>query len=172
MQSSLTQGLTKCFGYGLGEVAQNTAFEGFDFHAGGEARERLVAALAALGPDAGTVFAPLPGEAALAVAGILAGIDLQNLAMDVGTLVGGAPITERARMAHWSMEHPTLALGVVDFQNLGVPAQDIDGMMRVLRGFVDRAEVPNEREELIAAMERFRTEVGVRQTEQIGRAHV
>jgi hypothetical protein len=103
---------------------------------------------------------------ALTVAGILAGIDLQNLARDVGTLVGGAPITERARMAHWSMEHPTLALGVVDFHNLGVPAQDIDGMMRVLRGFVDRAEVPNEREELIAAMERFRTEVGVRQTER------
>jgi ring-1,2-phenylacetyl-CoA epoxidase subunit PaaC len=41
-------------------------------HAGGEARERLVAAMAALGPDAGTVFAPLPGEAALIGAGILA----------------------------------------------------------------------------------------------------
>lgn len=103
---------------------------------------------------------------ALTVAGILAGVNLRNLAMDVGMLIGGAPITERAQMAHWSMEHPTLALGVVDFQNLGVPAQDIDGMMRVLRSFVDRAEVPNEREELIAAMERFRTEVGVRQTER------
>ncbi|MDQ3128124.1 MAG: phenylacetate-CoA oxygenase subunit PaaC [Chloroflexota bacterium] len=33
--------------------------------AGGESRDRLVAALATLGPDAGTVLAPLPGEAAL-----------------------------------------------------------------------------------------------------------
>jgi ring-1,2-phenylacetyl-CoA epoxidase subunit PaaC len=39
---------------------------------GGEGRERLLAALAALGPDAGTVFAPLPGEATLVSAGILA----------------------------------------------------------------------------------------------------
>ncbi len=41
-------------------------------HAGGEARERLVGALAALGPDAGTVFTTLPGEPALVDAGILA----------------------------------------------------------------------------------------------------
>jgi len=40
--------------------------------AGGEARERLVSALAVLGPDAGTVFSPLDGEAALIEAGILA----------------------------------------------------------------------------------------------------
>jgi ring-1,2-phenylacetyl-CoA epoxidase subunit PaaC len=41
-------------------------------HAGGEARERLDAAWMTLGPDAGTVFAPLPGEPALVAAGILA----------------------------------------------------------------------------------------------------
>ncbi len=40
--------------------------------ADGEARTRLVAALSALGPDAGTVFTPLPGEPALVEAGILA----------------------------------------------------------------------------------------------------
>jgi ring-1,2-phenylacetyl-CoA epoxidase subunit PaaC len=40
--------------------------------AGGEARDRLVAALGELGPDAGTVFTPLPGEPALVTAGILA----------------------------------------------------------------------------------------------------
>jgi ring-1,2-phenylacetyl-CoA epoxidase subunit PaaC len=40
---------------------------------GGEpARARLVAALATLGPDAATVFAPLPEEAALIETGILA----------------------------------------------------------------------------------------------------
>ena len=38
----------------------------------GEARERLVAALTTLGPDAGTVFAPLPGEPALVETGVLA----------------------------------------------------------------------------------------------------
>ena len=38
----------------------------------GEARDRLLAALAILAPDAATVFAPLPGEAALIEAGILA----------------------------------------------------------------------------------------------------
>jgi ring-1,2-phenylacetyl-CoA epoxidase subunit PaaC len=38
----------------------------------GEPRERLDAALAILGPDAGTVFAPLTDEAALIEAGILA----------------------------------------------------------------------------------------------------
>ncbi len=38
----------------------------------GEARERLLAALGALGPDAGTVFTPLPEEPALVAAGILA----------------------------------------------------------------------------------------------------
>ena len=37
----------------------------------GEPRQRLLDALAELGPDAGTVFAPLPGEAALVEAGIL-----------------------------------------------------------------------------------------------------
>lgn len=41
-------------------------------HAGGEARDRLVAALTTLGPDAGTVFTPLPGEESLVEAGILA----------------------------------------------------------------------------------------------------
>jgi ring-1,2-phenylacetyl-CoA epoxidase subunit PaaC len=40
--------------------------------AGGEPRRRLVAALATLGPDAGTVLAPLPGQAALLRHGILA----------------------------------------------------------------------------------------------------
>jgi ring-1,2-phenylacetyl-CoA epoxidase subunit PaaC len=40
--------------------------------AGGEPRKRLVAALAELGPDAGTVLAPLPGETALVRHGILA----------------------------------------------------------------------------------------------------
>ncbi len=39
---------------------------------GGEARDRLLAALGQLGPDAATVFTPLPGEAALIEAGILA----------------------------------------------------------------------------------------------------
>ncbi|HEX5147608.1 MAG TPA: 1,2-phenylacetyl-CoA epoxidase subunit PaaC [Candidatus Limnocylindrales bacterium] len=39
---------------------------------GDEPRSRLVAALTALGPDAATVFAPLPDEAALVEAGILA----------------------------------------------------------------------------------------------------
>jgi ring-1,2-phenylacetyl-CoA epoxidase subunit PaaC len=39
--------------------------------AGGEARERFIAALDTLGPDAGTVFTPLPGEPALVAAGIL-----------------------------------------------------------------------------------------------------
>lgn len=38
----------------------------------GEPRDRLVTALTTLGPDAGTVFSPLPGEAALVEAGILA----------------------------------------------------------------------------------------------------
>ncbi len=38
----------------------------------GEPRERLLAALAELAPDAGTVFTPLDGEAALVDAGILA----------------------------------------------------------------------------------------------------
>ena len=38
--------------------------------AGGESRERLIAALATLGPDAGTVLAPLPGESALARHGL------------------------------------------------------------------------------------------------------
>jgi ring-1,2-phenylacetyl-CoA epoxidase subunit PaaC len=37
----------------------------------GEPRDRLLAALAALGPDAATVFTPLPGETALIDAGIL-----------------------------------------------------------------------------------------------------
>ncbi len=39
---------------------------------GDESRSRLLAALTKLGPDAGTVFAPLPDEAALIDAGILA----------------------------------------------------------------------------------------------------
>ncbi len=39
---------------------------------GDEPRDRLIAALERLGPDAGTVFTPLPGEAALLEAGILA----------------------------------------------------------------------------------------------------
>lgn len=37
----------------------------------GEGRDRLVAALATLAPDAATVFAPLPGEPALVEAGVL-----------------------------------------------------------------------------------------------------
>jgi ring-1,2-phenylacetyl-CoA epoxidase subunit PaaC len=40
--------------------------------ASGEPRDRLVSALTTLGPDAGTVFTPLPGEAELVKAGILA----------------------------------------------------------------------------------------------------
>ncbi len=40
--------------------------------AAGEPRDRLRAALTALGPDAATVFTPLPGEPALIAAGILA----------------------------------------------------------------------------------------------------
>jgi ring-1,2-phenylacetyl-CoA epoxidase subunit PaaC len=40
--------------------------------AGGEPRRRLTAALGAMGPDAGTVLAPLPGEPALVRHGILA----------------------------------------------------------------------------------------------------
>ena len=39
--------------------------------ADGEPRDRLLAALAELGPDAATVFTPLPGEPALLEAGIL-----------------------------------------------------------------------------------------------------
>ena len=39
--------------------------------AGGESRDRLVAALTALGPDAGTVLVPLPGEPALIRHGIV-----------------------------------------------------------------------------------------------------
>lgn len=39
---------------------------------GGEPRDRLVAALDTLAPDAGTVFTPLPGEPALIDAGVLA----------------------------------------------------------------------------------------------------
>jgi ring-1,2-phenylacetyl-CoA epoxidase subunit PaaC len=41
-------------------------------HGGEHARSRLLAALATLGPDAATVFSPLPDEAALVGAGILA----------------------------------------------------------------------------------------------------
>jgi ring-1,2-phenylacetyl-CoA epoxidase subunit PaaC len=41
-------------------------------HADGEARERLVAAMTALGPDAGTVFTTLPDEPTLLAAGVLA----------------------------------------------------------------------------------------------------
>jgi ring-1,2-phenylacetyl-CoA epoxidase subunit PaaC len=41
-------------------------------HGGDDARSRLLAALTTLGPDAATVFAPLPEEAALVDAGILA----------------------------------------------------------------------------------------------------
>jgi ring-1,2-phenylacetyl-CoA epoxidase subunit PaaC len=39
--------------------------------AGGESRRRLLAALGAMGPDAGTVLAPLPGETALLRHGII-----------------------------------------------------------------------------------------------------
>jgi 1,2-phenylacetyl-CoA epoxidase catalytic subunit len=38
----------------------------------GEPRDRLIAALAELGPDAGTVFTPLPDEGSLVEAGVLA----------------------------------------------------------------------------------------------------
>ena len=38
----------------------------------GEPRDRLIAALEELGPDAATVFTPLPGEASLVEAGVLA----------------------------------------------------------------------------------------------------
>lgn len=41
-------------------------------HGRGEPRDRLLAALMVLAPDAGTVFTPLPGEPALVEAGILA----------------------------------------------------------------------------------------------------
>jgi ring-1,2-phenylacetyl-CoA epoxidase subunit PaaC len=39
--------------------------------ADGESRRRLLAALGAMGPDAGTVLAPLPGETALVRHGII-----------------------------------------------------------------------------------------------------
>lgn len=39
--------------------------------AGGESRDRLIASLEAIGPDAGTVLAPLPGETALVRHGIV-----------------------------------------------------------------------------------------------------
>ena len=45
----------------------------------GEPRDRLLAALAELGPDAATVFTPLPGEPALIEAGIL---DAPNAALE------------------------------------------------------------------------------------------
>lgn len=79
--------------------------------AGGEARARLVDALTTLGPDAGTVFAPLPGEADLVDAGILAA-PMARLEDDWRAVVGPAltrlglpapPVTrdpERGRLDH------------------------------------------------------------------------
>jgi ring-1,2-phenylacetyl-CoA epoxidase subunit PaaC len=63
---------------------------------GEEPRERLLAALMTLGPDAATVFTPLPDDAALVDAGIL-----------------GAPMTELERRWRQAIE-PTLT-------NLGLP---------------------------------------------------
>jgi ring-1,2-phenylacetyl-CoA epoxidase subunit PaaC len=79
--------------------------------ADGEPRARLMAALAALGPDATSVFAPLDGEAALIEAGILrapmttlretwlerAGATLRELRLPQPD---GNPRLERARLDH------------------------------------------------------------------------
>ena len=54
----------------------------------GEPRDRLIAALGTLGPDCGTVFAPLPGEPALLEAGIL-GRAMSDLEDDWRAGVGG-----------------------------------------------------------------------------------
>ena len=53
----------------------------------GEARDRLLAALTELGPDAATVFTPLPGEPALVEAGILAA-PMTDLEADWRTAIG------------------------------------------------------------------------------------
>ena len=63
--------------------------------AGGEGRERLLAALAVLGPHAGTVFTPLPGEPALVAAGILAG-PMAELERDWRASL--APVIDRLRL--------------------------------------------------------------------------
>jgi ring-1,2-phenylacetyl-CoA epoxidase subunit PaaC len=58
----------------------------------GEPRDRLIAALETLGPDAGTVFTPLPGESTLLGAGIL-GRAMSELERDWRAAV--APTFER-----------------------------------------------------------------------------
>jgi ring-1,2-phenylacetyl-CoA epoxidase subunit PaaC len=62
---------------------------------GGEPRERLLAALTTLGPDAATVFSPLPDEAALLDGGIL-----------------GAPMTELERRWRRAIEPTLTSLGL------------------------------------------------------------
>ena len=73
-------------------------------HGGEDARSRLLAALAALGPDAATVFSPLPDEAALLDGGILA-----------------APVTELERRWRASIEPKLAALDLP----LPPPARDL-----------------------------------------------
>ncbi|MGH2474001.1 MAG: 1,2-phenylacetyl-CoA epoxidase subunit PaaC [Candidatus Limnocylindrales bacterium] len=63
--------------------------------ADGEPRDRLRAALNTLGPDAGTVFTPLPGEPALIEAGILAR-PMTDLERDWRADI--APVFERLRL--------------------------------------------------------------------------
>jgi len=61
----------------------------------GEPRDRLLAALADLAPDAATVFTPLPGEPALIAAGILAA-DSRELEDQWRAAI--APVFERLRL--------------------------------------------------------------------------
>jgi ring-1,2-phenylacetyl-CoA epoxidase subunit PaaC len=63
--------------------------------ADGEPRDRLVAALDTLGPDAATVFTPLDGEAALIEAGVLARTSTE---LEQGWRAEIAPVLERHRL--------------------------------------------------------------------------
>ncbi len=63
--------------------------------ADGEPRDRLIAALDTLGPDAGTVFTPLPSEAGLVGSGVLAR-PMAELEADWRACV--APVFERLRL--------------------------------------------------------------------------
>ena len=80
---------------------------------GGEARLRLLAALTTLGPDAATVFAPLPGEPALIESGVLA-----------------APMAELERRWRASIEPSLTSLDLP----LPPPAHDLE------RGRLDHGE--------------------------------
>jgi ring-1,2-phenylacetyl-CoA epoxidase subunit PaaC len=80
--------------------------------AGGESRERLVSALEALAPDASTVLAPLPGEAALlrheildrpwseVAAGWRAEVDARFAALGLPALPPGDGSTDAPRSRH------------------------------------------------------------------------